>query len=148
MLQILRKLPLFSLLLCKMYNHYHHYHHYQLHVHNNCLVIIRMLLYQDMFINIRHICAFQENLKKCFLWITSVSLNFSHWYFWHRRKKQQFLLFSNLCQIPSKSLFPEKFELEVFRCGYCMDIILLSWQQYTIGKVQLKKYHLFFFYIS
>ena len=41
---------------------------------------------KDMFINIKHnYLSFQENPKKCFLWIRSVYLNFRHWNFSHRR---------------------------------------------------------------
>ena len=45
-----------------------------------------VIYYLEMFINIRHNCAFQENSKIVFLWITSVYLNFRYWNFSRRRK--------------------------------------------------------------
>ena len=47
--------------------------------HNLSLEDKQLYLHIDMFINVRHNCAFQENSKKKILGITSVHLNFTHW---------------------------------------------------------------------
>ena len=49
--------------------------------HNLSLEDKQLYLHIDMFINVRHNCAFQENSKKKKknLGITSVHLNFTHW---------------------------------------------------------------------
>ena len=112
---------------------------------------------KDMFINIKHNCAFQENS----IWITFVYLNFRHWNFSHRRKPwlRKYLLHRHLQIVIQWKVmlknnrvyflaicanFPckiEKFELEVvgvgiLGTGFCFQGQPLT---YSIGKSQLKE---------